>query len=95
MHYLKQVAHQYWQNENSEVDLSTVNTKTAQAAGQAAGILGQMYWRGEGVEQNNRTAAKWFSRGVQVVRFIFYYLSFIIHLLYSCHYIYYTCIFLG
>lgn len=36
------------------------------AAGQAAGILGRMYWRGEGVEPNNKTALKWFIRGVRL-----------------------------
>jgi len=34
-----------------------------QILGQAAGILGQMYLRGEGVEQNNKMALKWFVRG--------------------------------
>ncbi|CAG8554689.1 351_t:CDS:10, partial [Diversispora eburnea] len=61
--FLKQVASQYWPNDNTEVDLSS---KPVQAAGQAAGILGQMYWRGEGVEQNNHTAYEWFVRGAQV-----------------------------
>ena len=36
-------------------------------AGQAAGILGRMYLRGEGVEQDNKTALKWFIRGVRLV----------------------------
>ncbi|CAJ0826559.1 9200_t:CDS:10 [Entrophospora sp. SA101] len=44
----------------------TTNLEVVQAAGQAAGILGQMYLRGEGVEQNNRTALKWFLRGVKL-----------------------------
>jgi SEL1 protein len=34
--------------------------------GQAASYLGQMYWRGEGVEQNNVTARKWFEKGAEV-----------------------------
>jgi SEL1 protein len=33
--------------------------------GQAAGYLGQMYWRGEGVEANEVTARKWFEKGAE------------------------------
>ncbi|KAJ3019765.1 ERAD-associated protein, partial [Thoreauomyces humboldtii] len=36
---------------------------TASAAAQAMHFLGQMYWRGEGVQQNNITAREWFEKG--------------------------------
>ncbi|CAG8710505.1 11666_t:CDS:10, partial [Acaulospora morrowiae] len=65
LRYLQQVASQYWKSDNTVVDPSS-NSKLAQAAGQAAGILGQMYLRGEGVKQNNQTAKKWFARGAQL-----------------------------
>lgn len=39
--------------------------KTA-ISGQAAAHLGQIYWRGEGVAQNNVTARKWFEKGAVV-----------------------------
>ena len=38
----------------------------ASIAGQAAGFLGQMYWRGEGVAQNNNTARQWYEKGAEV-----------------------------
>ncbi|CAG8849527.1 8297_t:CDS:2, partial [Racocetra persica] len=46
--YLKQVADQYWPTDTSVTDPLSPNQKLANFAGQAAGILGQMYWRGEG-----------------------------------------------
>ncbi|KAG5461782.1 MAG: hypothetical protein BJ554DRAFT_5969, partial [Olpidium bornovanus] len=39
----------------------------AKAVAQAAGFIGLMYWRGEGVPQNNITAFKWFQRGAELV----------------------------
>lgn len=33
--------------------------------GQAAGYLGQIYWRGEGVEANDVTARRWFEKGAE------------------------------
>ncbi|CAJ0628656.1 166_t:CDS:10, partial [Entrophospora sp. SA101] len=63
--YLKLVANQHWTSETSDEPPPT-NPQFAQVVGQAAGILGQMYWRGEGVEQNTRTAIKWFQRGVSL-----------------------------
>lgn len=37
--------------------------KAAVAASKAAGYLGEMYWRGEGVAPNPNMARKWFERG--------------------------------
>ncbi|RGB40885.1 hypothetical protein C1646_636746 [Rhizophagus diaphanus] len=64
--YLKNVANKYWITENPFEDLPNMNSKQRIAAGQAAGILGRMYLRGEGVEQDNKTALKWFIRGVRL-----------------------------
>jgi SEL1 protein len=44
-----------------------MSLKQKAAAGQAAGILGRMYLRGEGVDQDNKTALKWFIRGARLV----------------------------
>jgi SEL1 protein len=40
--------------------------KNTKAIGQAAGYLGLMYWRGEGVKANAKTACEWFQRGVDL-----------------------------
>ncbi|RIA90942.1 hypothetical protein C1645_737487 [Glomus cerebriforme] len=64
--FLKNVANKYWVLENSLDDPPNLTPKQRVAAGQAAGILGRMYLRGEGVEQNNKTALKWFIRGVRL-----------------------------
>ncbi|CAG8470194.1 17388_t:CDS:10 [Racocetra fulgida] len=58
-------ASQYWPTDTSVTDPLSPNQKLANFAGQAAGILGQMYWRGEGVVQNNKTARDWFIRGAK------------------------------
>ncbi|CAG8490048.1 1561_t:CDS:10 [Dentiscutata heterogama] len=68
LQYLKQVTDQYWPPVTSLSEPLSANTKLAHAAGQAAGILGQMYWRGEGVVQNNKTALEWFIRGAKKAR---------------------------
>ena len=47
----------------SAPDASYSVRKAAQAASEAAGNLGKMYWRGEGVEPDEATARKWFERG--------------------------------
>ncbi|CAG8446748.1 2881_t:CDS:10 [Ambispora leptoticha] len=64
LQYLNLVALQYnWPNDISRIDEQTLNSPSAQAAAAAAGILGQMYWRAEGVLQNNETALLWFRKG--------------------------------
>ncbi|CAG8579331.1 22927_t:CDS:10 [Dentiscutata erythropus] len=68
LQYLKQVTDQYWSPVTSLSEPLSANPKLAHAAGQAAGILGQMYWRGEGVVQNNQTALEWFIRGAKKAR---------------------------
>ncbi|CAG8577249.1 17971_t:CDS:10, partial [Gigaspora margarita] len=68
LQYLTQVTDQYWSPDTSTTEPLSQTPKLAQAAGQAAGILGQMYWRGEGVDQNNKTALEWFIRGATKAR---------------------------
>lgn len=36
-----------------------------EAASTAAGYLGLMYWRGEGLKQDNATARQWFEKGIE------------------------------
>lgn len=43
-----------------------VPAKNSKAIGQAAGYLGWMYWRGEGVQVDPKIAYKWFSIGVDL-----------------------------
>jgi SEL1 protein len=43
-----------------------IPAKNSKAIGQAAGYLGLMYWRGEGVEVDAKIAYKWFSIGVDL-----------------------------
>ncbi|KAI9476298.1 MAG: hypothetical protein EXX96DRAFT_527466 [Benjaminiella poitrasii] len=43
-----------------------VPTKRTKAIGQAAGYLGLMHWRGEGVKVNERQAHKWFKFGAEL-----------------------------
>ncbi|KAG0178792.1 ERAD-associated protein [Apophysomyces sp. BC1021] len=43
-----------------------IKSKQGEWAGQAAGILGRMYWRGEGVEPNVKEAYHWFEVGSEL-----------------------------
>ncbi|CAO0800285.1 unnamed protein product [Mucor circinelloides] len=43
-----------------------IPAKNSKAIGQAAGYLGLMYWRGEGVKADEKTAHKWFQLGVEL-----------------------------
>lgn len=62
MHYFKNSAKQY--PSQTELDSGDAKIKqTALAASQSAGYIGEMYWRGEGVEANAVLARKWFERG--------------------------------
>eukprot|EP00842_Homolaphlyctis_polyrhiza_P006569 jgi/Hompol1/6913/HPOL_002365-RA len=45
-------------------DVSIAVRQTALAASKAAGYIGTMYWRGEGVEANPELAREWFERGI-------------------------------
>jgi SEL1 protein len=62
--YFQTVASQYWRKDGSTIDISdkpgldTIATK-------AAGYLGRMFLRGEGVDQNFKKATSWFNRGLK------------------------------
>lgn len=43
-----------------------IPVKHSKVIGQAAGYLGLMYWRGEGVKADENTAHKWFQLGVEL-----------------------------
>jgi SEL1 protein len=62
--YFQVVASQYWKRDGSIVDV-TDKPGLEKFACKAAGYLGQMYLRGEGVETNYLKAVAWFRRGVK------------------------------
>lgn len=62
--YFQTVATQYWKKDGSTVDISD-RPGLESIACKAAGYLGRMFLRGEGVEQNFKKAVKWFGRGVK------------------------------
>ena len=63
--YFLAAAKQYPTKEPNEEDArGIIEHKSAKhAAASSAGYLGQIYWRGEGVEADAETARKWFERG--------------------------------
>lgn len=60
--YFKQVARRYWNKDGSINPNHPMGIE--KLASKAAGHIGQMYLRGEGVEQNFSTAFTWFKRGL-------------------------------
>ncbi|KAJ6145348.1 hypothetical protein N7470_009243 [Penicillium chermesinum] len=62
MRYFKIVARKYWNRDGSISQ--NAPTGLDKLAAKAAGHIGRMYLRGEGVEQNFGTALTWFKRGV-------------------------------
>ncbi|KAJ2905732.1 putative ubiquitin-protein ligase sel1 ubx2 protein [Zalerion maritima] len=61
--YFLMVARKYWKKNGQVVDGSKQGID--RYAGKAAGFLGRMYLRGEGVQQSFEKAHSWFERGVQ------------------------------
>ena len=59
--YFRMVARKYWQNDGSIRD---EDPSVAQIASKAAGYIGRMHLRGEGMEQSFEKALTWFRRGV-------------------------------
>lgn len=45
---------------------SFIKSEQGKAIGQAAGYLGKMFLRGEGVQQNTETAYRWFKVGTDL-----------------------------
>lgn len=62
MKYFKQVTRRYWNKDGSLNPNHPVGIE--KLASKAAGHIGLMYLRGEGVEQNFGTAFTWFKRGL-------------------------------
>ncbi|KAJ3332759.1 ERAD-associated protein [Blyttiomyces sp. JEL0837] len=65
-HWYKKVATDAWKELRPQGEVSAQVKQRVQYAGLAAGRLGFMYWRGEYVEQNNKTARQWFERGEEL-----------------------------
>ena len=61
---------------DKELESSPANSKIRSAA-KAAALIGQMYWRGEGVEANEIEARKWYQRSAKFVRYYFFNLQHI------------------
>ena len=59
--YFMLVAGRYWKKDGSILD---DDKEVAKTAGKAAGYIGRMYLRGEGMEQSFEKAAMWFKRGI-------------------------------
>lgn len=62
MKYFKQITKRYWNKDGSVNPNHPLGIE--KLASKAAGHIGLMYLRGEGVEQNFATALIWFKRGV-------------------------------
>lgn len=62
MKYFKQVTKRYWNKDGSMNPNHPIGIE--KLASKAAGHIGLMYFRGEGVEQNFSTAFTWFKRGL-------------------------------
>ncbi|KAJ5682693.1 hypothetical protein N7462_005858 [Penicillium macrosclerotiorum] len=63
MKYFRAVAKRYWNLDGSLIQTSAAGLD--KLAAKAAGHIGLMYLRGEGVEQNFSNAITWFRRGMQ------------------------------
>ena len=64
--YFLNVAKQYWSKEGKSIS-GGGPPGLEKLAGRAAGYLGKMYLRGEGVTQNYVQAVKWFELGIENV----------------------------
>ncbi|KAF7731977.1 ERAD-associated protein [Apophysomyces ossiformis] len=62
-HYFRQVADKI---PGRKIPEAFIKSKQGEWAGQAAGTLGRMYWRGEGVEPNVNEAHRWFEVGSEL-----------------------------
>ena len=59
--YFMNVARKYWRKDGS---IYEEDTSIAKVAAKAAGYLGRMFLRGEGVDQSFEKAITWFKRGI-------------------------------
>jgi len=63
--YFNMVAKQYFLDDDT-TDAPELAPYEAKLAGKAAAMLGKMYWRGDGVENDVAKANIWFTRGTQL-----------------------------
>ncbi|KAK9777249.1 hypothetical protein SCAR479_05978 [Seiridium cardinale] len=63
-HYFLSVATKYWRVKDGRTN-DNVKPGLEKYAAKAAGYIGRMWLRGEGMKQNFANAKKWFERGVQ------------------------------
>lgn len=63
--FFNMVAKQFFP-DNDDTNTPDMSQQDAKLAGKAAGMLGKMYWRGEGVQRNLQKAKMWFMRGTQL-----------------------------
>ncbi|KAK2593201.1 ERAD-associated protein [Conoideocrella luteorostrata] len=62
--YFLQVASRYWRKDGRLVD--NIKPGTDKIAAKAAGFIGRMYLRGDGLPQNFKQAKVWFERGIKL-----------------------------
>ncbi|KAF9431597.1 ERAD-associated protein [Entomortierella beljakovae] len=63
--FLKKFADRFFDSKDKD-DLKDLPANRVENAGNAASLLGRMYWRGEGFEVDEREALKWFEKGASV-----------------------------
>lgn len=61
--YFLSVARQYWKKDGTTMDIKD-NPMVEKFAARAAGLIGCLYLRGEGVETDYNRAVQWFRRGL-------------------------------
>ncbi|KAF3357394.1 Ornithine aminotransferase [Verticillium dahliae VDG1] len=62
--YFFMVAKRYWKKDGRIID--TPKPGIEKIAGRAAGFIGRMYLRGDGVDQSLEQAFRWFGRGIKL-----------------------------
>ncbi|KAG5977402.1 hypothetical protein E4U55_006845 [Claviceps digitariae] len=62
--YFLQVTSKYWKKDGRLMD--NIKPGTDKIAAKAAGFIGRMYLRGDGVPQNFKQAKAWFERGIKL-----------------------------
>ncbi|KAM0335305.1 hypothetical protein ACHAQA_000350 [Verticillium albo-atrum] len=62
--YFFMVAKRYWKKDGRIVE--TPKPGIEKVAGRAAGFIGRMYLRGDGVDQSLEQASRWFDRGIKL-----------------------------
>ncbi|KAI0474044.1 HCP-like protein [Xylariaceae sp. FL0804] len=63
--YFLGVAQKHWRSKDDRVSSDPPRQQLEKVASKAAGYIGRMYLRGEGVKQDFKTAQRWFERGIK------------------------------